>query len=56
VDPEVKAEFEEMQKKQTGVTSQASNLHTMDLAGDFASWMSGGSKSQGQAGASQKKK
>jgi hypothetical protein len=48
VDPEVKAELEDMQKNQKGMASSATNLQNMDLASDFASWMSGSSKSNGQ--------
>jgi hypothetical protein len=42
VDPETKAEFEEMQKKTSGgVAGPASSLQNRDFAGDFASWMAG---------------
>jgi hypothetical protein len=44
VDPEIKAEFEEMQKNNKGVTAGASNLQNLDLANDFASWMAGTKK------------
>jgi hypothetical protein len=47
VDPEVKAELEDMQKNQKGMTSSATNLQNMDIASDFASWMAGGSKAAG---------
>ncbi|KAF2672059.1 hypothetical protein BT63DRAFT_186870 [Microthyrium microscopicum] len=41
MDPEMKAEFEAMQKSGTGATATTSNIQNMDLAGDFASWMAG---------------
>jgi len=40
----MKAEFEEIQKNQRSMTSGATNLQNMDLAGDFASWMAGSNK------------
>ena len=46
VDPEVKAELEDMQKNQKGMASSATNLQNMDIASDFASWMAGSSESQ----------
>jgi hypothetical protein len=47
VDPETKAEIEEMQKSKKGkkgAASTTSNLATRDFANDFAVWMSGPSK------------
>jgi len=41
LDPEVKAELEDMQKNQKGMASSATNLQNMDIASDFASWMAG---------------
>lgn len=45
MDPDVKAELEDMQKNQKGMASQATNLQNMDIAENFASWMAGSSKS-----------
>jgi ER membrane protein complex subunit 7 len=48
VDPEVKAELEDMQKNQKGMASSATNLQNMDIASDFASWMAGTPKPKDQ--------
>jgi hypothetical protein len=47
VDPETKAEIEEMQKSKKGaqgVSTATSNLATRDYANEFATWMSGPTK------------
>jgi hypothetical protein len=45
VDPETKAEFEEMQKKTSGATNPAASIQNMDIGNSFASWMAGTSSS-----------
>jgi hypothetical protein len=40
----MKEEFEEMQKKNQGMTASATNLQSMDFADGFASWMAGTKK------------
>jgi hypothetical protein len=40
----MKEEFEEMQKKNQGMTASATNLQNLDIGEGFASWMAGTKK------------
>jgi len=45
LDPEIKAELEEMQRKNKGMSNSASNIQNMDIGNSIASWMAGSSTS-----------